>query len=304
MKQQDLPPVPIQGVLGHSDIAIEALDTYTSELSGVPHHHDAYMLMYVKEAATGTTLIDFREYDMPAGRLFLFRPGQTHQQHAKEVKGKFLVFSEAFMQKIGITAHDAFVLFSSVYQHPYLDLTPRLQHYFSQLTALMELELQEPAPNGEILLRYLYILLNYLIQECHLQLSLLTPRRHSERLFRLSSLIEAHYGEHQSIGYYAGALGITPKHLNTLCRQYLGTTVADMQHERLLIESKRLLLFSSLSVKEIGYRLGFEDASYFVRFFRRHAGVTPAQFRESGSESTMQGPDSPVTGSSSGASFT
>ena len=60
-----------------------------------------------------------------------------------------------------------------------------------------------------------------------------------------------------------------------------------MQHERLLLESKRLLYFSSLSVKEIAYTLGFEDASYFVRFFKHLTGTTPLQLRTSGSESTI-----------------
>jgi AraC-like DNA-binding protein len=60
-----------------------------------------------------------------------------------------------------------------------------------------------------------------------------------------------------------------------------------MQHARVLLESKRLLYFSSLSVKEIGYELGFEDDSYFVRFFKRLTGLTPAQLRSGGSESTI-----------------
>jgi AraC family transcriptional activator of pobA len=295
MKQQKVAPLPTQDVLGQQDLAILDLGNYTSELSGVPHHHDAYMLMYVQDAGSGSSMIDFRHYEMPAGRLFLFSSGQAHQQMADRVQGKSVVFSEAFMQSTGITAHDAFVLFSSVYQHPYLDLNPKLQHYFFQLTGLMEMELKEAKPNQGILSRYLYILLNYLIQECHLQISLLTPKRHSERLFRLSSLIELHYSEHKSIQFYADALDITAKHLNSLCRDYLGKTVAEMQHERLLIESKRLLYFSSLSIKEIAYRLGFEDASYFVRFFRRLTGLTPAHFREEGAKSTIGAADNPAS---------
>lgn len=294
MKQQKEVLLPTQGVLGQQELGILTLENYSSELSGVPHHHDAYMLMYVQEAGGGSSLIDFRQYEMPPGRLFLFSPGQMHQQQTDRIAGKSVVFSESFMQSTGITAHDAFVLFSSVYQHPYLDLPPKLAHYFFQLTSLMEQELAETSPNQDILSRYLYILLNYLIQECHLQISLLTPKRHSERLFRLSSLIEMHYGAHKSIQFYADALDITAKHLNSLCRQYLGKTVAEMQHERLLIESKRLLYFSSLSIKEIAYELGYEDASYFVRFFKRLTGTTPAQFRDGGAKSTIGAADNPA----------
>ncbi|RDV13253.1 helix-turn-helix domain-containing protein [Pontibacter diazotrophicus] len=156
-------------------------------------------------------------------------------------------------------------------------------------------ELQEPQLDMTILWRYLYILLQYLLRECQVQIEKITPTRHSERLFRLSSLIENYYREHRGVSFYADALDITPKHLNSLCRQYLHTTVADMQHKRLLIESKRLLFFSSLSVKQIAYQLGFEDTSYFVRFFKRITGLTPTQLRSGGSESTILAAENPAS---------
>ena len=136
-------------------------------------------------------------------------------------------FSEKFLQTTGMRSHDAFVIFSAVYQHPYLDLPEKLRHILEELINLMIQELEVEQPDMAILSRYLYILLQYLLRECHVQLEKLTPARHSERLFRLSSMIEHHYREHRNIGFYAEALDITPKHLNSLCRQYLHTTVAD-----------------------------------------------------------------------------
>lgn len=271
------------------------LETYASELSEVPHSHDAYMIMYVQETKGGDNLIDFQRYPLQADRVFLLRPGQAHQRQSKQEKGVLVSFSERFLQETGMRAHDTFVIFSAVYQHPYLDLQDKLKTIFGELITLMIKELQEPQPNMGILSRYLYILLQYLLRECQVQINKLTPTRHSERLYRLSSLIEEHYREHRSVGFYASALDITPKHLNSLCRQYLHTTVADMQHERLLTESKRLLFFSSLSVKEIAYQLGFEDASYFVRFFKRMTGLTPTQIRSGGSESAILAAESPVS---------
>ena len=270
------------------------LETYASELSEVPHSHDAYMIMYVQETKGGDNLIDFRRFPLQAGRVFLLRPGQAHQRDSRKEKGVLLSFSEGFLQTTGMRAHDTFVIFSSVYQHPYLDLPDELQTTLEGLISLMLHELREPEPEQDILSRYLFILLQYLLRECHVQLEKLTPARHSERLFHLSSLVEDHYREHRSVGFYAEALGITPKHLNSLCRQYLHTTVADMQHGRLVVESKRLLFFSSLSVKEIAYQLGFEDASYFVRFFKRMTGLTPRQQREGGSESTIIAAENPA----------
>lgn len=87
-------------------------------------------------------------------------------------------FSEGFLQTTGMRAHDAFVIFSSVYQHPYLDLPEKLQAIFEGLVSLMLKELREPAPEPAILPRYLFILLQYLLRECHVQLEKLTPARH------------------------------------------------------------------------------------------------------------------------------
>ena len=294
MKLYGTDRLPIQDLLNHKALTMMPLETYASELSEVPHSHDAYMIMYVQETKGGDNLIDFRRYPMQAGRVFLLRPGQAHQRHAQQEKGVLVSFSERFLQETGMRAHDAFVIFSSVYQHPYLDLPEKLKHVFEELVNLMLLELQEAQPDMAILSRYLYVMLQYLLRECQVQISKLTPARYSERLFRLSSLIEEHYRAHRSVGFYAEALGITAKHLNSLCRQYLQTTVADMQHARLIVESKRLLFFSSLSVKEIAYQLGFEDASYFVRFFRRITGLTPSQMRSGGAESTILAAQSPA----------
>lgn len=287
MKALKRDTLPTQDLLFERDIAVMPLEEFVSELSEVPHRHDAYMLLFVQDTKGGDNLIDFKRYDLVAGRLFLIGPGQAHQRQSQQEHGVLLFFSDKFLQTTGITAHDALVLFGAVYQHPYLDLTEQLQHIFLLLTQLMSIELQQPSPSTAILSRYLFILLNYLLRESHVQIAKLTPARHSERLFKLSSLIEDNYLSHKPISFYADALGITPKHLNNLCRQYLNTTVADKQQARLLLESKRLLYFSSLSVKEIAYKLGFEDASYFVRFFRRMTGATPMQFRAIGSESTI-----------------
>lgn len=287
MKVSATSVLPTQDLLNQQPLNITSLEEYSSELSEVPHRHDAYMLMLVEDTKGGDNLIDFRRHPLVANRLFMLRPGQAHQRETRQERGPILSFSDEFLQTTGISAQEAFVIFSSVYQHPYLDLSPKLKRIFLQLISLMQEELQEAVPSKAILSRYLYVLLQYLYRECLFQIGKLTPARHSERLFRLSSLIETHYREHRSIGFYADALHITPKHLNSLCRQYLQTTVADMQHERILVEAKRLLYFTSLSVKEIAHTLGFEDDSYFVRFFKRMTGQTPQQMRQKGSESTI-----------------
>ncbi|MNJ62533.1 HTH-type transcriptional activator RhaS [compost metagenome] len=68
--------------------------------------------------------------------------------------------------------------------------------------------------------------------------------------------------------------------LGRLCQEHLGMTPMNVINARLVLEAKRMLGHSSLSVKEIAHELGFVDVGYFSRFFRKQAGVSPSGFRE------------------------
>ncbi|APQ10383.1 AraC family transcriptional regulator [Pseudomonas oryzihabitans] len=95
------------------------------------------------------------------------------------------------------------------------------------------------------------------------------------------ALVEAHFREHWSVAHYAGELGITAVHLNALCQRLVGSNTLAIVHQRLLLEARRLLRYSTSSVAEIADALGFVDAAYFARFFRRVAGCSPAEYRRS-----------------------
>jgi len=101
--------------------------------------------------------------------------------------------------------------------------------------------------------------------------------RHAQAFHRL---VEREYRNHQPIDFYATALGITPPHLNRICQSVLGASALKVIERRVLLEAKRYLTFSSLSVKEIAALLGYADAGYFNRMFRREIGTAPGKFRQ------------------------
>jgi AraC family transcriptional regulator, transcriptional activator of pobA len=78
---------------------------------------------------------------------------------------------------------------------------------------------------------------------------------------------------------YAQVLNITPNYLNALCREYFFKTAGEIIQERVILEAKRMLMHSSLSISEISYKLGFNDNSYFGRYFKNVVGMTPKSFR-------------------------
>lgn len=97
---------------------------------------------------------------------------------------------------------------------------------------------------------------------------------------RFNQLVENHYREHFSVAHYARQIGMSGVHLNTLCREFHGCSALSVLHQRLLLEAKRSLLYSSMTVSQISDYLGFTDATYFSRFFRRSTGASPRGFRE------------------------
>ncbi|MGL4859480.1 MAG: 4-hydroxyphenylacetate catabolism regulatory protein HpaA, partial [Enterobacteriaceae bacterium] len=100
------------------------------------------------------------------------------------------------------------------------------------------------------------------------------------RLFqRFNQLVDQHYHQHWSVPEYARQIGLTESRLTDLCRRFSNNSPKRLIFDRLLREAKRQLLFSSYSILEIAYQLGFKDPAYFSRFFNRIEGCSPSEFR-------------------------
>lgn len=101
------------------------------------------------------------------------------------------------------------------------------------------------------------------------------------RAHEFLALVDQHFRDTRRVGFYAGRLGITPTHLNRICRQVLGLSALGVIERRILLEARRYLQFSGLSIKEIGIVLGYPDPAYFSRFFSQRMGQGPQALRDS-----------------------
>lgn len=107
-------------------------------------------------------------------------------------------------------------------------------------------------------------------------------RKEDVRIFHLfNELIEKYYREHITLKCYAEKISVTEARLNEICRRLAGLPSKRLIIERLMQEARRLLMFTSGSINEISYELGFKDPAYFARFFRRNCGETAGQYRAS-----------------------
>jgi AraC family transcriptional activator of pobA len=93
-------------------------------------------------------------------------------------------------------------------------------------------------------------------------------------------LLEAGYKRVKQVSSYASQLSVTKKRLNQATTRVLGKSPKNIIDERVILEAKRLLVHTHENIKEIGYVLGFQDPAYFIKFFRKHCGITPVAFRE------------------------
>ena len=101
----------------------------------------------------------------------------------------------------------------------------------------------------------------------------------AERLRRFRHLIESHHLKHWPVERYARQLALSETSLNRLCRKLAGSTAFDLIQQRLALEARRRLVYAANSVSGIAAELGFKDPAYFSRFFRRHSGLSPNEFR-------------------------
>ena len=97
---------------------------------------------------------------------------------------------------------------------------------------------------------------------------------------RFQKLVEIQFIEQKKVSAFATELNISSGHLNELCKARIGKSASEVIKDRVLLEAKRLLLHSELSIKEIAYALNMLDPAYFTRMFKKGTGKGPQQFRE------------------------
>ncbi|RKP57603.1 helix-turn-helix domain-containing protein [Pararobbsia silviterrae] len=133
-------------------------------------------------------------------------------------------------------------------------------------------------------------LLLTLVREAHLDQSVSEgERRNDVRLVdRFRKLIEQHYRENLPLQDYTSMMAVSLVQLRAACASASELSPAKMIHARIVTEAKRNLIFGNMSVEQIAFGLGFADAAYFTRFFRKEVGQTPSQFRSTARQQPLR----------------
>ncbi|MDR2275810.1 MAG: helix-turn-helix domain-containing protein [Sphingobacterium sp.] len=230
------------------------------------------------EKCSGTHTIDFITYEEENYQLHISYPEQIHSWDTMDgALGHKIIVSRKFAEKYLI---ETIFLKSIVNKNPVIKLTQYECICLVQDFVKLASELAQPEVELEIVkLRALVIIMkiNNLIGEKSKECSFNQKNHPSVRSYLL--LVESFFKKQHTVAWYAKRLGIEPNYLNILCRKNLQISAKDVIHQRLILEVKRLLLGSDLSIKEISYLLGFSGTTFFSSYIKKHTGFSPKDLK-------------------------
>lgn len=130
-----------------------------------------------------------------------------------------------------------------------------------------------------MLLKRLIIIITRLAKEQFLNARELTDQK-MNIIRKYNLLVENHYKVEHQVGFYAAQLHRSPKTLSNLFALYNNKSPLTVIQERIVLEAKRLMIYTDKTSKEIAYQLGFDDTAYFSKFFKKMTSVSPSVFRK------------------------
>lgn len=276
---------------GDTRLAVEAMSIEElRQRAPVEHFHqlqraDFYRLIGVLEGHT-RPMVDFSHFAAQAGDWLLVRPGQVFRyDFSSPWSGWLLVFRPDSLSPVGQSrAVDEFDLLRRVDDLAGMRSLRGEQHDWMR-RSLHQMQ-QDGALEANVSLRN--ELLRLALAGTVLRLSMWQApdaaagtdgigARAGFRRFR--QLLDADFAAQHQVQHYARSLGMSEKTLSRVCVAAAGLPAKALINQRLVLEAKRLLAHTALAVQTIGHELGFDEATNFVKFFRKEAGMTPLAFR-------------------------
>ncbi|WP_145985783.1 helix-turn-helix domain-containing protein [Aquitalea magnusonii] len=151
----------------------------------------------------------------------------------------------------------------------------RIQALLEQIAA----EFNNPGPASIRLQVWQVRALLLLLVRVQLQSEMNSDEKTVGLTVRFRELVETHYAQHWPVERYAAELNLTESRLNRLSQKNFGKSAFGFIQERLLLEARRKLIYTSTSISQLAYELGFSDPAYFCRFFKKQVGMAPGTFR-------------------------
>lgn len=247
-----------------------------------PHKHNGLFQILHLQDGSAKIQIDDAQYDMAAGQVLMVPQMCIHGfRFERDALGHVVTLAYPLIHKLTRQAGDGLTALTSpsIRSLTSDDESGYIRMAFNALDA----EYCGSAPYRTLLIEsVLGAILIWLARSAtqHALGPVRETGRRGEHFSSFCQLIEEHYTTHQPVSFYARRLGIGAAHLNALCRQTVGKSALELIHERVILEAKRNLVYTSMTVSVVSYTIGFSDPAYFTRFFKRQVGLSPKEFRK------------------------
>ncbi len=250
-----------------------------------PHRHQYYTVLVVKEGE-GEHTIDFAAQPIGPRQVHFVAPGQVHQVKTPvRPLGAVITFTTDFLllNNIPTSFISDINLFRAFGDHPPLELLAEPFERVWGIVGQMEEQWSQQRPHRDRALgALLQLFLIHCYQHCQLPVADPVQDRQVGILRAFKQLVEGHFRQWHKVREYAEALHLHPRYLSQTIKSLTGDTPKSLIQDRLGLEAKRYLLHTELSIKEIAYRLGYEEPLHFSGFFKKQVGHSPSEFREMG----------------------
>ncbi len=265
-------------------VGIGQLYNNHSDSLTTPHRASFYHILWFQKGSP-THLVDFNPVKIKPNTI-LFLNKDTVQRFDKKggFDGKAILFTDSFFCKTeaDIKYLRSSILFNDLFSVSQIQMS-KTASLFAHLFQLMEIELEneKDISQPDILKNLLHNFL--LLSERERRKQNFTEIKKSADLdyvMLFKDILENQFHNQKLVNNYARQLSVTEKRLNQATSKILDKSPKQMIDERVMLEAKRLLAHTNESVKEIGYNLGFDEPTNFIKYFRKHSNSTPVEFRE------------------------
>lgn len=245
-------------------------------------HQNSFFMVLIIEQAAGTLVVDNETNAAGSLQIAVIKPNSINKLHFNAgYKGKVICFTEEFFS---LRYND-----NMLNQFSVLETSGRSVFLLSEenfcsvqnILAFTQSEFSAQKTDAQKALRsYLNIFLIELERNYNPLKISKYPGFSKEKAHKFQNLVKVGYKQFKLPSYYANQLNITTNYLNKISKQYFGVSSGLLIRNHLILESKRILHYTNLSIGEVAFELGFEHVSYFVSFFKKQTGKTPEQFRK------------------------
>ncbi len=265
-------------------VGIGQLYNNHSDTLTTPHRTGFYHILWFQKGSP-THIVDFNPIKIKPDTL-LFLNKDTVQRFDKKggFDGKAILFTDSFFCKTetDIKYLRSSILFNDLFSVSQIQMS-KTASLFAHLFQLMEIELEneKDISQSDILKNLLHNFLLLSERERRKQdFTEIKKGANLDYVMLFKDLLETNYRKLKQVSNYAKKISVTEKRLNQATSKILDKSPKQMIDERVMLEAKRLLAHTNESVKEIGFDLGFDEPTNFIKFFRKHSNSTPVEFRE------------------------